>query len=251
MLLAMDSTPESALGLFSFDAAIVSLSSVWNAASSGCASVTVSGLQFGSHNGSASLALGTGTEYLCHTASWTSVSTTVCGHGQVGLTGTAPVLFSVGNLVSTAISMLSFDAPVLSLLRPHNIPYSTQRSATLAGLNFGTADTTATATLRNPDGLFCSTLAWTSMTVARCQLRRLVGFGPTAIPVLTLTIANFVSTQLGLFSYDSPALSHAHPRNLPATSFVSLEVHGLNFALSDRTPTLNFNLRSQIQFSAL
>ena len=79
MLLAMDSTPESALGLFSFDAAIVSLSSVWNAASSGCASVTVSGLQFGSHNGSASLALGTGTEYLCHTASWTSVSTTVCG----------------------------------------------------------------------------------------------------------------------------------------------------------------------------
>jgi hypothetical protein len=232
------STQTSVLRLFSFDAAISSLSRVWNSASTGGVLLTVSGLHFGLADSSASLAVGT--EYLCYTTFWTSSSTVGCRQGQAGLAGTVPFIVSVGNLVSTATGALSFDAPLLSQMRPANMPHSSQRSCTLAGLNFGRTDSTSTLMVRNPDRLLCSTLSWTSMTINLCRLFPSL-IGPAdSMPIVTLTIANVVSTHVGLFSFDSPVLSLVHPRNMPFSGSAWLVAQGLNFALTEPTPTLTF-----------
>jgi len=127
---------------YSFDAAVAS-DVRRNAPHSGYASVTVSGLNFGvgEHTATAGLERGGGGDLgVCFTSSWTSATTLACRSNAFGdVFQSASV--TVASVSGTGKPVFSFDAAVASDVQL-NAPLSGYASVTVSGLNFGVRDHT-------------------------------------------------------------------------------------------------------------
>jgi hypothetical protein len=166
------------LNQWSFDAPALSYG-VLNSPSSGCASVTVIGFNFGTADFCATAKL-SGAE--CQTTSWMSSTMLACMSNPTQNNANTMVL-SVGNKLGTQARGYSFDAPVASY-GLYNSVGSGSSSVTLTGLNFGSSsDFTASAELASA---VCWTSSWTTITSLRCASHQNLGD------------INFVTVTIGL-----------------------------------------------------
>jgi len=138
--------------IFSFDSATAS-SVYLNFPVSGNSPVTVSGLNFGvgEHTATAGLEMGgAGNVGSCSTSSWTSATSAMCQ--TAGITdkfGFAQL--TVGSVAGTGRAVYSFDGAVVSDVEL-NAPFSGYASVTVSGLSFIAADQTASAGLERGGG---------------------------------------------------------------------------------------------------
>ena len=220
--------------IWSFDAPTLSVG--WrNGPMTGGASLTVSGLNFGSGTATASVAYGHA--HPCSTTGWTSVTTVAC---LASASRAMPRSFgmTVAGVVGTGFSIFSFDAPAASFSTANAV--GTGRSSlTVTGLSFLAIDLTSTAQVLSNT---CGTTSWTSTTAVTCLHSRGTSSWTSyyAEPLATLlTVVAVVGTAVNpvLFSFDAPAVSSV-PHNAGAASGrASVTVGGLLFATLDATST--------------
>ena len=196
---------------------------------SGDGSVTVSGLNFGTHDYTATQSLASGA---CGTSSWTSETSLQCfslvSTAHAGLT-----TLTVGAVSGTATAIVTFDAPVASFARS-NAVVSSRGSVTVSGLSFGLSEHTATAQLVSA---VCMTSAWTSATSVGCQASALWDAEGSLYDVMRMvqvTVGGVVGTMTEGFSFDGPVASFVS-MNVPSTGRGSVTVSGLSFGLSEAT----------------
>lgn len=169
------------MNVFSFDAPVGS-HGVLNFPHTGGASVTVSGLNFGRHDVSPSVAI---SALSCHSAAWTSGTSLLCRSALLwGYHGMAPI--TIGGLVATLSSTLSFDAPVVSHAKS-NTPRTGGVEITVNGLNFALQDLSTSVRISL---VACGSSVWISRTMIRCAVPR------TTMPnkVVAVTVSRVVST---------------------------------------------------------
>jgi hypothetical protein len=180
------------LGHFSFDAPAVS-GIKRNSPHSGMGSVTVTGLQFGIGEHSATV----GVEMAaCLTSAWTSMTSVGClGSGLAQIFGYSGV--TVGGIAGTGEPVFSFDAVVASGVLG-NAPHSGMGSVTVTGLQFGIGEHTATGVV----GLAaCHCSSWASATSLSCLMSSFAGY-PGYVQV---TVGAVGGTGASVFSFDSRA----------------------------------------------
>ena len=211
-------------GVFSMDAPVVS-HGIRNMPHTGRASVTLAGLHFGMSGSTPSVQLGAA---ICHSVSWQSSTILRCETPQLIAPANRAVSVTLSSTVGTGLGMLSFDAPLASVLL-RNIPLTGGASVTLLGLNFGYVNTTASTSVASAA---CQSEQWMSQTSMRC-----LPAGLESVELVTcVTVVSVVGTDLGRFSFDSAVLSQIW-RNTPHTGGSSVTVTGLNFGYSEYTAT--------------
>jgi hypothetical protein len=234
MMLTISTVTGTKVASFSYDAPVLTHSSNWNSPSTGGASVTVMGLNFGEIATTATVYLGS---TLCGTTSWSSATALVCRSLERTLLGNhkhAAVTISSG--VGTVLYAFSYDAPAISRSAPANLPNSLSLSMTLNGVNFGGYDTSPSATVGSSH---CTTTVWWTDTAVRCYMGTSNVNGVGAAIKSAMTISQLVGTMMMAFTFDSPAVTHAYHYNLPTSGMASVTLSGFNFgAYSDYTPSV-------------
>jgi hypothetical protein len=232
------------LSAFSFDSAVSSLINPYNLVNSGASTVTVTGLNFGFSDFSATMQL---MQTTCQTTAWSSASSVKCvtdaGHG-----GTVAASITLNAVVGTSSTIFSFDGPVFSFIHQVNVPTTSGASVTVTGLNFGSEALTPTTSFAST---LCSTVAWSSGTAVQCHTVEGIGTAVTGM----VTVTTVAGTKLHLFTYDAALISITTVgANIAASggggglgSLVSLV--GLNFGVLDYSATGNFNAGSCITTS--
>ena len=97
------------------------------------------------------------------------------------------------------------------------------------GLNFGTFDLTATATIRAAD---CRSTSWFSATSISCNTANLIA------PTVSVTVSRLPGTGATFFCYDAAVLSYSFLNIAPSGGSL-LTVSGLNFGAYASTATLD------------
>lgn len=206
-----------------------------NAAPSTHASVTISGLNFGSFSTKTPTA-SIDTTDTCTTTSWTSGTTVMCDSMEQSSSGKR-VLVTVSTNVGTFSSFFSFDAPTVSAVAPLGSNGATTGGTfvTISGLNF--AGKSYTPTMAINARTLCGTTTWTSATTLGCTTSTL---SPGVGLKLSLhaTVSTTVGTGLSLFTFDAPTVSFALTPNGPSTQHMSLTLHGHSFGTTNLSPSV-------------
>ena len=100
-------------------------------------------------------------------------------------------------------------------------------SLSVMGLNFGTFDLTATATIRAAD---CRSTSWFSATSISCNTANLIA------PTVSVTVSRLPGTGATFFCYDAAVLSYSFLNIAPSGGSL-LTVSGLNFGAYASTAT--------------
>ncbi len=186
--------------IFSFDSATASSVDL-NMPLSGHARVSVSGLDFGvgEHTATAGLEMGGAGVGCCSTSSWTSATSAACR--TMGISDKFGfVQLTVGSIAGTGQPVYSFDGAVVSEAR-RNSPFSGYASMTVSGLDFGVGEHTATVGLNGAErghvGL-CFSSSWTSATTLAC----LSNESRNILMVASVTVAVVSGTGQLIFSFD-------------------------------------------------
>ncbi len=192
--------------IFSFDSATASSVDL-NMPLSGQSLVTVSGLNFGvgEHTATTGLEMGgAGAVGSCSTSWWTSATSAECR--TVGIAdkfGFAQL--TIGSAAGTGRAVYSFDGAVVSEVRL-NAPFSGYASVTVSGLNFGVGEHTATAGLERAgrgDVGVCFSSSWTSATTLACLSKE----SSDILMGVSVTVAAVSGTGKPILSFDG-ALPH-------------------------------------------
>lgn len=218
----------SATVAFSYDAPVLTAYAQPNAPTSGQASVTLSGLNFAMSDVTNVVVVG---ETQCATASW-STDTSVKCLIKAGAGKSLAVAMAVGATVGTWAHSFSYDAPAISQLARFNAPATSGTQLSLRGFNFGTSNLSPIARLGMTA---CASTQYVSDTQVTCTSNS----GTGVMLEASVETAAVVGLAEAAFSYDSPVLTRAFPRNAPTTSGVWVTVHGSNFGSSDKTATLS------------
>jgi hypothetical protein len=194
--------------IFSFDSATAS-SVELNMPLSGQTLVTISGLDFGvgEHSASAGPEMGgAGGVGSCSTSSWTSATSAACL--TVGISDKFGfVQLTVGSVTGTGRAVYSFDGAVVSEVRL-NAPFSGCASVTVSGLDFGVGEHTATAGLERAgrgDVGVCFSSSWTSATTLAC----LSNESSDILMGASVTVATVSGTGKPIFSFDGVLRPHS------------------------------------------
>ena len=127
------------------------------------------------------------------------------------------------NLVGTALSSFTFDAPTLTSLGGlQNYATTGGTLLTLGGLNLARADTSPTVTLGLTEP--CATSSWLSQTSLACGVA-----APTSLAQLdsTLTKLRLHGANDGatlMISFDAPLVSHGDGTTTPSYASLALSV---------------------------
>jgi len=208
---------------WSYDAPVVSGSAPLNLGSTLGPSLTISGVNFGSAAVTQTATiLGT----VCATTSWVSFTALTCDARTgtyVRVSSAAAVAVTVSSTLGSAMpaAAFSFNAPVVSGLLVPNAAVSGS-TLTLAGLDFGFLDVTATVAV---DGYYgsarmlsfsCQTTAWTTATTVSCARMEKVWDAAVFSPIpafnggannVAVTVNAIVGTAVRLLTFDAPVSS--------------------------------------------
>jgi hypothetical protein len=217
----------SALDLFSYDSPVVTYITQYNAPSSGAASLTIVGQNFGTSSSAArEMRIGV---TACGTYSWRSDSAVVCA-STVGYGSSVMTQVTVDALVGTLHSAFTYDAPVITSLLKTNAPTSASATITVFGNNFLNVDT-------SPEGRIgdsiCLTTSWTTQTSLNCVHPAGTG-GEHRVSV---TMMGQVGSNLQAFTYGAPVISFVERFNAPTSSGATVTISGKNFGYKDPSPT--------------
>ena len=90
---------------------------------------------------------------------------------------------------------------------------------TILGVNFAGSDTTSSMMLGSSA---CQSTSWTTVTSVRCFAPVGVGANNPAV----MTVAAYVGTGAGIFSYDAPVISRANAPNAQLAVSSSMTIEG-------------------------
>jgi hypothetical protein len=207
-----------------------------NAVSSGSGTVAISGLSFGTSSPTATASLAAAD--VCSSTAWTSATAVACApQAHVGTAVRTAV--SVSAIVGSLTRQFSFDSAVVSDMQ-RNSPHSGHASLTVSGLNFGVADQTITAALKQgvPDDLgVCFTSSWSSATTVACRSNPLSDVFSQG----SVTVASVSGTGRPIFSFDSATASSVE-LNMPLSGQTRATVSGLNFGVGEHTATAGLGM---------
>ena len=221
---------QTAFGVFTFDAPVLTNTATPNIPGTGGASVTITGINFAPVDTSKAVTVGVSN---CQTVSWVSASSLTCNFPR-GATSGIYLQYQLNSRIGTAATLFSFDAPVLSQTLLVNAPASGTTILTLRGKEFGFASFSQTISVSQaPWGGQCTSSAWVTDTSVTCVVPP--GFGMQRH--LSLTLGS-VGTLTYRFSYDPPVVTQGAPYNAVMSGGTSLTISGLNFAVMDDTPSV-------------
>jgi hypothetical protein len=214
-------------GGFTYDLPALTNAQRANAPSTSSATISISGLNFGTVNISPTIRVG---NTACLSSQWVAATALICVT-PVGATSSLAVSVVFPDLVGSAGALFSFDTAVITRVLTTNAAATAGSTISLTGFNFGAVVYSGTAQIAATS---CITTSWNSDTSVTCsvpqgfrhQLR--IGFTTGA-----------TGQTLPIFSYDSPVVTRVAQPNLPTSSGASLTIFGLNFASSDGSPTVN------------
>ena len=227
---------------FSFDAPLMSLH-VYNFPTSGGTAVSVTGLNFGLIDSTASGRIGT---TACMTFGWTSNTMVHCLVDS-GIATSMALDFRIMSISATFLPLpFTYDTPVQSYWAVSNAPHTGETSLTVLGLNFGNdmgdeGGFTPTVQMGyDEDGqsfaMGCLTTSWASSTAIQCTANSGAGKVQTIITVSNMLGTASTSwyefragTYIGIFTYDAPVISGHTPANVPETGGASVTIWGFNF----------------------
>ena len=152
-------------------------------------SITISGLNFGVPDTTASATFAgptaAGTFSFSLTTSWTTATSVIVAPVQQPFSAltVAAMAITVGGVAGTSTPSFSFDAPFATTFTSvdtslGNLPQSAGQRLTLEGLNFGAFETTATARALS----YQYTTSWTSMTTVVVDATPDAGYGGGRAP---------------------------------------------------------------------
>ena len=241
-LILVTAVTGTGLPLFSVDTPTISHISA-NVALSGRSSVTVTGLNFGGGNHSATGSLEA--SVLCSTSLWSALTSLTCLSNPVPrLFGVA--LLTVGALAGTGLPIFTADVPFMTdVIR--NSPHSGMSFVTISGLHFGQQDNTPSLGLEmsGNNGGQCLTAAWTAGTSTTCltnRLAQLFGF-------LQVTVGAATGTSTPAFTFDSAA-SSVLIGNFAGSGGSSVTTTGLSFGLTNHTLSENLMIYNTAAWSS-
>jgi hypothetical protein len=185
----------TASAYFTFDAPVVSsrFDASTNAALSGGAPLTLTGLNFALDDKTMSASVGASA---CGTLSWTTMTMLKCSDIapkglETGLKQSISVTISA--VVGTSITSFSFDAPVLSNVDNSNTPATAGEYITILGQNFGQVNMSPSTIIA---ATACGTSEWMSDTAIRCLIKQGTGIKQLG----AVTVSAVVGTRISLFS---------------------------------------------------
>lgn len=231
--LVLDQVSGSLHKTFTYAGPIVTNIAGFNSPTSGGASVTMSGENFGISDPTPTIVIGsTGAAdtQRCLTSSWYSVTSVLCAAtSDAGLTKT--VRLNVGDNVGTATHKFTYDSPVVTLVKQPNGPTSGGVSVTLYGVNFGNFDFSLSSRVGATE---CGTVSWNTESMIVCQSNV---YGDGGSTLMSVTIDSVQGTLMGQFSYDTPTVSFVAHVNTAGSAGTSLTVFGTSFSMANLTPT--------------
>jgi hypothetical protein len=222
------------INMFTFDAGVVSSTNVLNGPTSGAASLTVKGMNFGSSNLSPSFMIH---DVVCSSSQWVTETTVICAlPPSIGAMRT--IQANTASLIGTTTGIFSYDAPTISTSHvtidgyvTSNGPASGNYDLTLTGTNFGAQQNAAAARVGITE---CKTTSWRSNTAVVCRTPDGTGTAKTT----TATIATLTGTAFAAFTYDSPAITFITRQNSPTSGSASVTMYGFNFGLYAHSGTV-------------
>lgn len=214
--------------IFSFDSPVFTagVAQYQNTAATAGNMVTLQGTNFGNVDLTSTVSIG---ETACSTTVWTTQTTVICTASPG--TGARSLKAAVHSLIGTGYMAFTYDTAVISHAESGNSPSSGAAVLTVSGLNFAAMDNTHSVNL----GSFpCATVSWTSSTGLTCPSSTGNGAG-----LATAVLHDLFGTSPSVFTYDSPVMTVASPSNTPTTGAGDVTVYGLNFGMTDRTPSVH------------
>ena len=204
---------------FSFDVPSLSVLEVGNRATTGSASVTVHGSNFGNFSYTQAARVG---DTACEATDWTSDTTVICKL-SAGVRGTRRVVMTAGVRAGTLTEAFSFDGPSLLYYSASSDMVAVGGSAIdILGSNFGTASYTQRSRVRSTA---CEATEWLWDYIVTCK--HPAGVGGTGR--LTLTAGVRVGTLTESFSYEIPHLTALDSQTMPAIAQDTITIFGSNF----------------------
>ena len=215
------------LYLFTFDSPVISCITPNNIISSHASVVTVSGLNFGRTNTSATITIALTGSNLCVTTAWTSETVMQCVQQRMLIElGEFWTVRLMTNTVGTTDAVFTFDAPVLSGSRSANLPVI--HNVPILGLNFKLLDFSPTIQM---DSVPCQTTSWTTSTALLCAAAAISN-------IVDIVVDGLIGSSALTFSFDSAVISSASVFNLPDSQDHGVAVSGLNFGFYDFSPSI-------------
>jgi hypothetical protein len=138
-------------------------------------------------------------------------------------------------MIGSLAEAFSYDAPVITLLAPWNLPPRAASPIMIDGTNFNTYDLTGTASLVTSSTTGCSTTTWTSVSKVYCT----VPPGDTGSVSIVYSTSTLLGTGVVIFTYDSPVVTYNQPSNAPTSGGGSMTLVGANFGTVSLTPSMS------------
>lgn len=207
------------LKVFSFDAPVVTSSSVSNGPAKAGVTVTLLGTNFGGPDSSPTVLVG---QSVCSRSLWVSESRLVC------LTpsgfGLQPRLVAViSRQAGTFSTPFSFDAPMLTHLPTINGPTDVSSAVLFLGLNLGSEDASPTVKL---GGSLCSSVSWSADSSVTCYTR--IGSGNNK--ALYYELGSQSANRVSVFTFDAPVITAMSTFNGPSNQNINtITLFGRNF----------------------
>jgi hypothetical protein len=215
---------------FTFDTPVLSKYDPVNGPTSGGGYQTLLGTNFGSVDHTPTALFQNGIEQQCYSTSWTSQTHVTCGTPS-GYGSVTKTVLTVAAMVGTRMTGFTYDSPIVSDSNAVNMPNTQQGTITIKGLNFATVYATPTILIADT---MCTTTAWTTATAVLCNS---VATGSGSGNAIVTTLASLVGTGLGIFSYDTAAVTYLLSSNGVPSGSTSVTLNGINFGDSTATPT--------------
>jgi len=227
----LDSLIGTLVGSYTYSGPVIAGFNVKNGPTTGGASVTIFGNNFGVSDPTPTAFIGPGTLYSCTTTAWSTLTSVNCASATYA-GGSLTVQLNVGRNVGTASGFFTYDAPLLTFFGNGNAPLTGQTSITVTGTNFGNYDFSLSTTVGSTA---CGTTSWIASTSFACL------YGSTGVGIATtvyVAVASVMGCRTGAFSFDAPVTTSVMVYNSAATGTLSVTLLGMNFYTLDATPTV-------------
>jgi hypothetical protein len=217
---------------FTYDAPLITIHRVTNAPSSTGVQISVTGLNFGEQDLTPSVLIGVSA---CQSTSWTSATATYC-YTASGVGGRLNLEFNLQGVIGTLSTVFTYDTPIASFASMANGPMSGGASVSLYGTNFGGGDYSATIQMLSKfaEHQSCATSSWSSVSTFLC----ISPTGAATTPHVAVAVESVAGTSVNVFTYDAPVVTRSAMSNAPTSGGAELTVNGINFGMSDATPTI-------------
>ena len=177
----------------------------------------------------------------CVTSSWTSDSAVRCVT-SAGTSSLQVVTMEVTQLIGSAQSFFSFDAPVITASTANSPTdwLNGPASVTVAGANFGVGVLPELERVVRFGGTACSTYSWNSDTLITCS--SVIGWGSKLTPTVEVQGSRNIGTLFQAFTFDAPVICDMKMPNAATSSGTTVTVLGKNFLTTDHSPTIRVGL---------